>query len=498
MAIEITEFANVTISVSPTGVAGGNFGILGFLTTDADVNENSIFPIGSAERSRAYTSIAGVLSDWDAITEVAKAATAFYAATPTPTDFVVHTCFESAQPSTLTGGGHQTFEELVLIAGGNLGNFTITTDAGVAAIADLDLSGASDLAGIATALESAINTINIGSVTVTHTGYGFEVKSTLTGATSVITFADGDTGAGAVNAAEALGLEQHQGKISQGFAAESPVQALGNVVANGTDFTGLVTHKKYRDITGTDNGNSTEDIADWAEANSKIFCNTSNNLSVLSSLDTDILSKLKGKTLRFSLSTFSKTKAQYPSAAVFGRAASVNFSGINTTITLNLKQIPTITAEDLTPGEFANLRSKNGSAVVRIGKTINAYSDSRMASGSWLDTTHGLLWLENRCEVDMFNLLFQSATKVPFTQSGINTTAATLERSLDAAVRNGLAAPGFLPDGRFLPDGFAVYSVDLADVPSSDKGNRLYAGLSFEMVGAGALHEVVVSGTFAE
>ena len=94
MAIEITEFANVTISVSPTGVAGGNFGILGFLTTDADVNENSIYPIGSAERSRAYTGIAGVLSDWDAITEVAKAATAFYAATPTPTDFVVHTCFE--------------------------------------------------------------------------------------------------------------------------------------------------------------------------------------------------------------------------------------------------------------------------------------------------------------------------------------------------------------------------------------------------------------------
>ena len=36
MAIEITEFANVTISVSPTGVAGGNFGILGFLTTDAE------------------------------------------------------------------------------------------------------------------------------------------------------------------------------------------------------------------------------------------------------------------------------------------------------------------------------------------------------------------------------------------------------------------------------------------------------------------------------
>ena len=34
MAIEISEFAQVSISVSPTGVASGNFGILGFLTTE--------------------------------------------------------------------------------------------------------------------------------------------------------------------------------------------------------------------------------------------------------------------------------------------------------------------------------------------------------------------------------------------------------------------------------------------------------------------------------
>ena len=215
-------------------------------------------------------------------------------------------------------------------------------------------------------------------------------------------------------------------------------------------------------------------------------------------LASDIASVLKDLTLRYSLTTFAKNKNQYPSASVFGRAASVNFSAVGSTITLNLKQMPGVSAEDLTPAEFGVLRSKNASAVVKIGKSVNAYTDSRMASGTWLDTTHGLLWVENRCEVDMFNLLYVNNTKIPYTQTGINTSAATLTRSLQAAVRNGLAAPGFLPDGTYLPEGFVVTAVPLADVPASDKGNRLYAGLSFKMVGAGAMHEVVVSGEFSE
>lgn len=492
MAIEITEFANVSISVSPAGVAGGNFGILGFLTNEEGV-------IGSAERGRAYASLASVGDDWAADSAVYKAATAFYAATPTPTDFVVLMCFETDQPATLTGGGSASLEDLIAI---NAGNLSITTDIGATVITDLDFSSVvlgDGFAGIATSLATQINAVTANSVTVTHTGYGFEVKSATTGTSSTITFADGSTGAGSSNAAELLGLEQHQGKLSLGIGAETPVAGLAAALSQGIDFTGLVTHAKYRDVSGGAEGANAADIADWAEAAKKIFCNTSNNLAVLSSVITsDIFSVTKAKSLRYTLNTFSKNRSQYPSAAVFGRAASVNFSAINTTITLNLKQIPTISAENLTPGEFATLRSKNGSAVVQIGKTVNAYSDSRMASGSWFDTTHGLLWLENRCETDMFNLLYQSATKVPYTQSGINTTVSTLERSLQAAVRNGLAGPGYLPDGTFLPEGFIVYSVALGDVPASDKGNRLYAGLSFDMVGAGALHEVVVAGAFAE
>jgi len=489
MAIEITEFADVSISVSPVGVSGGNFGILGFLTNDEDA---ATTPIAPAERARSYTSLASVGDDWAATSEVYKAATAFYGQTPTPRDFTVLMTYKNAQPASLTGGNADTLEELVNASWNGSGVLSITIDGDAAAITTLDLSGSASLVDAAATIEAALIVAGATGANVAWTGYGFTVTGTTTGVSGTITAATGD-------AAESLGLLSYQSSASDGVAAETPVDGLAACLTAGIDWVGTVTHKVYRDVTGGAVGENTLEIAQWCEGAKRIFCNTSNDLSTLSSaISTDVASQLKAATLRYSLTTFSKNPAQYPSASVFGRAASVNFSAIGTTITLNLKQMPGVTAENLTPGEFAVLRSKYASAVVVIGTSTNAYTDSRMASGSWLDTTHGLMWLENRCEVDLFNLLFTSNTKVPYTQVGLNTTAGVLERSLEAAVRNGLAAPGFLADGTFLPKGYRVDAVSLADTPAGDVGNRVYKGLSFVLKGAGALHEVEVAGSFTE
>jgi len=410
-----------------------------------------------------------------------KAATSFYAQTPTPTDFVVLMSYDTVQAATLVGGSHDTLEELVSINGS--GVLTLEIDGVPISDTAVDLSGATTLDLIANVVEASLVADLPGS-TCTYGAYGFTITSPTAGVASTITFAAGDV-------AEALGFASYQAAISNGIDAETAVDSLTAVTVKGIDYVGLVTHKAMR--------TNTLEIATFAEADKRIFCNTTNATATLNSaITTDVASQLMSASLRYSLTTFCSNYNLYPSASIFGRAASVNFSAIGSTITLNLKTAPGITAENLTPAEFAVLRSKNASAVVQIGKTVNAYTDSRMASGSWLDTTHGLMWLENRCEVDLFNLLYQSSTKIPFTQTGINITVAVLDRSLQAAVRNGLAGPGFLPDGTYLPEGYIIESVALADVPSGDKGNRVYKGLSFKMVGAGALHEVAVSGSFSE
>jgi len=326
MAIEITEFADVSISVSPVGVSGGNFGILGFLTLSSDLADN---PIAPAERARAYTSLASVAGDWDAASEVMKAATAFYSQTPTPTDFVVLMSYDTAQPAQLVGGGHDQLTELVTINGSGLLEMTIDT----VAVSDntVDLSAATTLDEVATILTASVHADVPGSI-VSYGAYGFTVTSPSTGVTSTITFATGDV-------AEAVGFAAYQAAVSDGVDAETPVGSLAAVEVAGIEYVGLVTHKSMRDVLAGVAGVTTLEIAQFCEAAKKIFCNTSNDLSTLNSaVSTDSASVLKNATLRFSLTTFSKNYNQYPSASVFGRAASVNFSAIGSTITLNLKQ----------------------------------------------------------------------------------------------------------------------------------------------------------------
>lgn len=485
MAIETTTFSDVSISVTPVGVSGGNFGILGFVALSSDTATN---PILSAERSRSYTSLASVGIDWPTTSEPYKAAIAFYSQTPTPTDFKVLMSYDVAQKAVLVGGATATVAELAALSSDSL---TITIDGTEYSSATLDLSTATTFDEVATLVTAAVDAVISGAV-CTYGTYGFTMTGNTSGAAGTIGFATG-------NIAEALGFAQWQGSISQGLDVETVTTSLAASLNKGIDWVGTDLDASLRDVTGGTSGNNTLDIANWCEAAKRIFVNTTNDLSVLNSaITTDVASQLKGATLRFSLTTFSKTPSQYPSSSVFGRVASVNFNSIGSTLTLNLKQMPTVSVEDLTPGEFAVLRSKYASAVVRIGANVNAFTDSRMASGSWLDTTHGLMWLENRAEVDMFNFMYQDGDKVSYTQTGINTAAEVLDGSLSAAVRNGLCAPGYLPDGTYLPEGYVINSVAMADVASSDKGNRVYSGLTFKMVGAGALHEIAVNGSFSE
>lgn len=485
MAIETTEFADVSIAVSPTGVSSGNFGILGFLTLVSDSAINAITP---AVRAKAYTSLKSVGVDWNATSETYLAATAFYAQTPTPKDFTVLMSYDVAQRATLIGGGHDTLAVLQAITSGDL---EIVIDASTITLTTLDFSGASDLAAVAAIVQTAIAAVVAGS-TCAYGAYGFVISGNTTGAAGTITHGVGD-------AASALGLAQDKGVISDGVDIEATTASLAAAVTKGIDFVGLELHKDLRDKTSQTTGNNTLDIANWAEAAKKIFMNTTNSLATLNSaITTDTPSQLKNATLRYSLSVFSKSINLYPGASIFGRAASVNFASIDSTITLNLKQMPGITVENLEPGEYATLKAKYCSSVVKIGSSVNAFADSRMASGSWLDTTHGLMWLENRIEVDMFNLMYQSTTKVKQTQTGINIAVEVLTGSLQAAVRNGLSAPGNLPDGTYLPEGFLIKAVKMKDVSSADKGARVYKGLSFQMVGAGALQEIIIAGNFAE
>ena len=121
-----------------------------------------------------------------------------------------------------------------------------------------------------------------------------------------------------------------------------------------------------------------------------------------------------------------------------------------------------------------------------------------MADGTWFDTIHGVDWLSNAMQTNVFNLLYQTTTKIPYTDAGVGMVVQKMEQSLRQAVRNGLIAPGTTSEGVYLPLGYQITTVPVSEVDAADKGARMYKGITFVCVGAGALQGVTITGSFSE
>ena len=70
-----------------------------------------------------------------------------------------------------------------------------------------------------------------------------------------MSFATSDNGV-----SEALGLEQHQARVSDGLDAEVPTESLAVASTLGTDITALALHKDMRDISNGVSGTNAVDM----------------------------------------------------------------------------------------------------------------------------------------------------------------------------------------------------------------------------------------------
>jgi hypothetical protein len=472
MAIPLSTIVNVGITVSPTPLALAGFGQLLFVSPEA----NAV--IVESEVVRTYSSIEGVAGDFPS-GEVNAAATAYYAQSPTPLTFMVGGVYGEEASATLEGGAHDTLVDIQAITTGAL---DIEVNGSVVSATNLNFSGAADFAACAVILESALTgttvTYDIGNAS-------FVVTTIATGLdTASLEYATGTD-------ASAFGLSSLEGGfLIQGTSVDAPAVALTKIdEVNNTSY-GVVLDKVYRETA------ECVAAAEWCQARTKVFFNTSNDVLTLDISDTTcILAQLKAKALSRTLSSYSSSPDEYPSASIAGRGFTVNFEGTNTTLTLKFKLQPTITVEDLTPTQLAALEDKSGNAFMNVGG-VSMYSDSRMADGGWFDTIHGTDWLQNRIQTDVFNLLYTSPTKISYTDAGVNKVVVAVVGALDQGVRNGLIAPGSTTDGEYLVAGYEVTAIPVSSVSPADKGNRLYRGITFRAVGAGALHNIVIAGTF--
>ncbi|RJT45662.1 DUF3383 family protein [Rahnella woolbedingensis] len=278
---------------------------------------------------------------------------------------------------------------------------------------------------------------------------------------------------------------------------ETVVQAV-NACLQYTNWYGLVVAD---DVVGGGDVLDAEDVIDVAkviEASSlsRIFGVTSSASGIIDSTSTtDVASQLKAGKYARTFIQYS-TSSAYAAISAFGRAFTVNFNGSNTTITLKFKQEPTITYETLTVGQAAAVDTKKANVFVYYANDTAILQQGVMANGDFFDERHGLDWLQNYVQTNLYNLLYTSTTKVSQTDAGTTRLLSNVEQSMDQSVTNGLVAPGVwnggpigqLSPGDTLTKGYYVYAQPLAQQAQSDREARKAPVIQVACKLAGAIH----------
>ncbi|MCT4701526.1 DUF3383 domain-containing protein [Enterobacteriaceae bacterium H20N1] len=479
--LPVSNIVNVTVSMAARAAQSRNYGAL-LIVGASDV-------IDAQERMRAYSGISGVAADFGLDTPEYKAASLYYQQSPQPVDLYIGRWVKTEAAARLRGAiltaNQQTMSNFTAVTDGAM---RIVLDGKESTITEIDLSGETNLNGVAGRIQDAL----AGSTVEWDATSGrFSVRSITTGAGSAVGYADASPEGTDLSAL--LGLSEAAGaQPVEGQTSESISECISALSGHSTDWYGLVI---------ADGALSDEDVLSVAaivesDSVSRIYGHTTQSTGALDTdVTTDILSRLKA-------AKYSRTFGQYSSAtpfaaaSLFGRAFTVNFNGNNTTITLKFKQEPGITAEYLTQSQANALAVKNANVFVNYNNDTAIIQEGVMCNGDFIDERHGLDWLQNYVQTNLYNLLFTSTTKIPQTDAGVTRLLANVEQSMRQAVTNGLVAPGIwnggeigqLVAGDTLTKGYYVYAPAITAQAQSDREARKAPVIQVACKLAGAVH----------
>jgi len=486
--LAVSDVVNVTINMSPIAAPTRNFGAL-LILGSSDV-------IDTGQRIRQYSGVDGVVQDFGSSAPEYKAAALFFSQAPQPSILYIGRWAQAATSGVLNGGvlsaAQQALSNFTAITTGSM---KITVDGTVKTLTAINLSAITNLNGAADALTTAL--AGFATVTWNSIQQRFIVKSATTGATSTLSYATAHTVGTDISSLFGLTSAMASPPVD-GIAAETllaGVQALAN---QSGDWYGLM---EATSTAPTDDARM--DVAAYIEAASKsrIYGVTITSSQVLDpAITNDLASRLKAAKYKRSFTQYSSS-SPYAVASLYGRAFTVNFNGNNTTITLKFKQEPGVVAESLTETQAATLKSKNCNVFVNYDNATAIIQEGVMANGYFFDEVHGTDWLQNAVQTDVWNLLYQSLTKVPQTDEGTHLIVTTVEATLSRAVTNGLVAPGVwnaggfgqIKQGDFLPKGFYVYAQLVATQSQADREARKSVPIQAAIKLAGAIHSTDIA-----
>ena len=364
------------------------------------------------------------------------------------------------------------------------------------------LAGGGSLAIIPFKKEVATFSIADGS-----TGYAVNdvltiVQSGAEGATLKVDTIDGDgtiTGATLLTAgagySAAVGLATTGGSGTGATITIATVQdeSLAEAIARMQDAV------YFCGILSTDYGsNSTwEDLADSVQAyGDKMLFLPSATYTDVAGAFTAIKDANNSRTRCLFHSASALASKQFAAAYAF-RGMSTNFDGSNTTLTMNLKPLVTITADDyITQTRYTQLAAAGVDSYVNTAGLGMATS---FGANRYFDEVFNLIWFVGQLKVNGFNALRQVGGKVPQTEAGMQVLISAYRRACEQGIRNAYIAAGswtspetFGDQEAFLENikqrGYYIYSIPVNQQDPTDREAREAPLLQNAVKQAGAIH----------
>ena len=474
--LPVNRIVDVTIQMSPLAAATRNFGAM-LIVGASDV-------IDTQERIRAYSSVTDIANDFGTSAPEYQAAVAFFAQSPQPTTVQVGRWARSATSGLYKGKilstSDQEMDNFTTISAGA---FDVTIDGSVVNVTAVNLSAQSNLNGVASQVTAALKSKG----TCVWNGQQFVIKSASTGQTSTVSTVT------STQLSQAMGLDS--GTMVTGAPAETLEEATVALLDINTWYGAFYTG----DI-------EDQDVINTAAL---ISASTPSHICAFTLKETDELDGTQTSSLGYELAQLGNNRVlpMYSSTndnaamSVLGRMSTVNFEGSNTTITLMFKQCPGVEPEYLKTSQANALQRNNVNVFAAYQNDTSILQYGTMSGGWYIDEVHGLDWLQNRVETDLWNLLYTSTTKIGQDESGMTAILSTVNSSLEAGVRNGLIAPGVwngdefgtLKRGDTLTTGFYVYIQPLEEQSQADREQRKAPPIQIAVKLKGAVHSIDVT-----
>lgn len=268
---------------------------------------------------------------------------------------------------------------------------------------------------------------------------------------------------------------------------------LDALYAYDNDWYFLTFTEEFRDLALVD------DIFDWVETKPKLCIVDSNDANTENSADTtSVAARNKGQYTRAAV-FYHPTASEYPSCAAAAVASRFDFDQRDSAYTLKFKRLAGITPANeasaavqgatgfvpntglsSTAGHFANM-------YVNIGG-LNMIVEGSTLGGGFIDEVHFADWIVARAEEEMLTTLVNQPGRVPYTDAGMQILVGTVESVLRRAVIAGAIGTVTDPDTNEVLPEYELRTERVADVPATQRRQRIAPPVDASFRYAGAVH----------